>query len=466
MLFPTIEFFLFFTVVLILNWVLKKFPFLWRLFLVSISFFFYFLWDVKFLLVLICSIVANYIFGLLIFKNFYNSRKFFLLSSLSFNLFILSLFKYYDFFRVSLETLFSKVHLPFSLPVINVALPIGLSFYIFKILSFHFEILQGKIIRYPSFLDFSVFISFFPYLLSGPIVRASEFLPQLGDGGKKKIENFSKYLTFIIVGLIKKLIFASWLSLELVDDVFAVPENHSFLAIFLAVISYSLVIYFDFSSYSDLAIGFAGLLGFETPINFNYPYLASNLKEFWRRWHITLSNWARDYIYIPLGGNQKGNVRKYLNLFLVMLMIGFWHGANWNFILWGLFHGFGLIFTHFLNDRKIIIFSQRIIPAFLTFSFVSFGWILFGAKNLENGIGILKNLLFAQAIVEPIKLYLIFLILIGFLFLALERRIFGGLILIQEKIPSPILLPCLIFIFLLIYKLSPDTVPFFIYFKF
>jgi len=386
---------------------------------------------------------------------------------LFFNLFILAVFKYYDFFRTSFELLFAKLGLPFSFPVLNIILPVGLSFYVFRVLSFHFEILEYKVFPYPSLLEFSLFAAFFPYLLAGPIVRASDFFPQLNAKKKEKIENFYTNITLILIGIFKKIILSSWLSSELVDDVFAVPENHSFLTIFLSVISYSLIVYFDFSSYSDLAMGFAGLLGFKTPINFNYPYLASNLKDFWRRWHITLSSWAKDYIYIPLGGNQKGRLRKYFNLFLVMIFIGLWHGATFNFILWGIIHGLGLIFTHFLEDYRLFNFSKlKIFSTFLTFTFVSFAWIFFGSKEIENSLGILKGLIYPSSLIEPIKLYLIFLVIFGVLFMIFEKRIFESLIFLKNRLPSFLAISWVFLLFLLVYKLAPDTIPSFIYFNF
>jgi alginate O-acetyltransferase complex protein AlgI len=470
MLFPEFDFLYFFLFVLVFNWIFKKWKTLWQMFLLLVSYLFYYFFSKKFLLLLIFVTLVNYFLGFLIFQQVVEKRKrkkLFLLTAIFFNFFVLFIFKYYDFFRSSFEILFSKLKTPSFLPILNIVLPLGLSFYIFRILSFHFEILEQKIFPYPNLLEFSLFVAFFPYLLSGPIVRASEFLPQLREGLKDKIENFYTFITLIGIGLFKKLIISTWLSTELVDDVFSVPENHSFLAIFLSVISYALVIYCDFSGYSDLSIGFAGLLGFKTPINFNYPYLASNLKEFWRRWHITLSNFARDYIYIPLGGNRKGILRKYFNLLVAMIFIGLWHGPTLNFILWGTFQGLGLVFTHFLEDFTIFNFKKwKKFSTVLTFIFVSLTWIFFGTKNMENCIGVFKGLFLPQTLFEPIKLYLIFLILIGLFFIILEQKIFNALLFVENRLPSLIVIPFLFLIFVIIYKLTPDTIPPFIYFNF
>lgn len=274
------------------------------------------------------------------------------------------------------------------------------------------------------------------------------------------------------MGLFKKLVVSSYLILYLTDDVFAVPENHSSLIIFLAILGYSLVIYADFSGYSDMAIGFAGLMGFKSPLNFNFPYLTSNIRDFWRRWHITLSNWARDYIYIPLGGNRKGLSRKYLNLMSVMLLIGLWHGAAWHFIIWGGLHGLALIIYHSYRDFKKEI---RIWPKFkfkglfgklLTFSFVSFAWIFFRAENTTNALRLIKGLFNFGNVVEPFKLYILFLVLLGFLIVMFEKQIIEGFTKLQARLPFVLWLFVGIFAILLIFKLAPDIVPPFIYFKF
>jgi D-alanyl-lipoteichoic acid acyltransferase DltB (MBOAT superfamily) len=470
MLFPEFDFLYFFVLVLVFNWFLRSKKILWQLFLLFVSYLFYYFFVKNFLFLLIFVTLINYLLGFLIFEEavYKGKRKnvFFLLAVI-FNLFILFVFKYYDFFRSSFEFVFSKLGLPVFPFTLNLILPIGLSFYIFRIISFHFEILEYKIFPYPNLLEFSLFVSFFPYLLSGPLVRASEFFPQLKKKTNKTIENFYFYITLILIGIFKKLILSSWLISELVEDVFSVPENHSFLAILLSIFSYSLVIYFDFSSYSDLAVGFAGLLGFKTPLNFNYPYLALNLKDFWRKWHITLSNWARDYIYIPLGGNRKGRLRKYFNLFLVMLFIGLWHGATLNFILWGSIHAFGLIFTHFLEDYRLINFSGfKFFSSFFTFIFVSFAWVFFGTKSIENSFLVFKGLFSPSFFLEPIKLYLLFLFIFGLFFVFLEKKIFTGLIFLESRLPSFLTIFYLFLLFFLIYKLAPDTIPSFIYFSY
>ena len=481
MLFPTFEFFLFFALVLILNWFLKRWSLVWRLFLLLSSYYFYSTWDKNFLIILFGVSLFNFLSGWTIDKNFLGTRKLVFISSLIANLSILGLFKYYDFFRVSTETFLNKIGLPPSLPFLEIILPVGLSFYIFRTISYNIDVYLRKIQPTHSVLDFLIYVSFFPQLLSGPIARAGDFLLQLKDGGAKKIENLHENFTLIILGLFKKLVISSYLVANITDDVFAVPENYSSLIILLAVFAYSLVIYFDFSGYTDLAIGFAGLMGFRSPINFNTPYLSLNIQDFWRRWHITLSNWVRDYIYIPLGGNQKGLIRKYLNLMAAMILIGFWHGAATHFIVWGALHGTALVVFHCYVDRKKVNHSLGILikPAnkikditskflqwFVTFNFVSFAWIFFRSETTESAFNFIQALFASQKNIETFKIYILFVVVIGFLFFLFEKRITRALTIFQEKLPLILWFIFVILITIIVFKLGPETIPNFIYFSF
>ena len=468
MLFGSFDFFIFFTLVLIINWILKKWSILWRIFLLLVSYYFYSFFDLKFLSLLIIISFVNYflIKALTIDPKW---KKFYLSSSIIFNLIILGIFKYYDFFRVSFSYLFSRIGLPFTFPLLEIILPIGLSFYIFRAISYDVDVYLGKT-NSASILNLFLYLAFFPHLLSGPITRSDEFLLQLQRRGMNKIENPEENLTLILSGLFKKLFIATYLSLYITDDIFAVPENHSFLLILLAVFAYSLVIYFDFSGYSEMAVGFAGLLGLKIPRNFNAPYLSLNVREFWKKWHITLSSWVKDYIYIPLGGNRKGKIRKYLNLMIAMILIGFWHGANFHFIIWGILMGIGLVVYHFWHDfmhlKPKLTKTSKFISWFVTFNFISFSWIFFRAENMERAKSFLKTLFSFQKIFEPFKLYAFFLFLFGFLFIIFEKKIFRFFVSIQKKMPIFIWIPFILLIFLLIYKLKPDIIPGFIYFNF
>lgn len=478
MFFPTLEFFVFFTLILVLNWFFKKWPFIWRLFLLGASCFFYSLWDTRLLLILSPVILFNFLSAWLIYiyRDFFIEKRLLFILAIIFNLFTLGLFRYYDFFRESFEVLLLKSGFSINLPLLEIILPVGLSFYIFRAISYNADVYLKKIIPTFSILDFSIYLAFFPHLLSGPIMRANDFLIQLKNGGAKKIENLYENITLIFLGLFKKIVISSYLTLAITDDVFAVPENYSSFIIFLAILSYTLVIYFDFSGYSDMAIGFAGLLGFRTPINFNFPYLATSLRDFWRRWHITLSEWVRDYIYIPLGGAWKGKIREYFNLMTAMILIGLWHGPAGHFIIWGFLHGTGLVAAHFYLDRKKTHSLndnkkwqnkiKKFFGWFTTFTFVSFSWIFFRSDSLYNAFGLIKTLFNFQRLVEPFKIYILFLVLFGFLFFLFEKQIINRFVHFQQKLPFLIWLLILPFFAVLIFKLGPDLIPPFVYFKF
>lgn len=479
--FPTFEFLIFFAFVLILNWFLKRWSFVWRLFLLLSSYYFYSIWDYRFLLILFLVSLFNFFSGQAINKNFWGTRKLVFIFSIIGNLCVLGFFKYYDFFRVSTETFLTKIGLPPTLPFLEIVLPVGLSFYVFRTISYNIDVYLRKIYPTSSILDFFIYVAFFPQLLSGPIARANDFLIQLKDGGAKKIENLYENFTLIFLGLFKKLVISSYLVANITDDVFAVPENYSSAIILLAVFAYSLVIYFDFSGYSDLAIGFAGLLGFRSPINFNSPYLALNIQDFWRRWHITLSNWARDYIYFPLGGNRKGQIRKYFNLMVTMIIIGLWHGAAAHFILWGVIHGIALVIFHFYQDRrKVIFFSKATIEPFkklkeivskffwwfVTFNFISFTWIFFRSETIENTFKFIQVLFTSTKNIEAFQVYTLSMVIVGFLLFLFEKKIIQTLTLFQKKLPLILWFFFAILFIILIFKLSPDTMPTFIYFGF
>jgi len=471
MLFPTFDFLYFFVTVLILNWFLKKWPIVWRLFLLVASYYFYSVWDVRLLLILVCVSFFNFFTSWSISNKFLGLRRFHLVLSVIINIFILFLFKYYDFFRFSLGLMLHEIGLPISLPLLYIMVPIGMSFYIFRAISYNADVYSGKISSIPSPLDVLLYISFFPQILAGPIMRASDFITQLKDGGAKKIENLWECSSLIILGLFKKLVISSYLTIKITNDVFAVPENHSRYVLLLSILAYSLVIYFDFSSYSDMAIGFAGLLGFKSPINFDGPYLATNLKEFWRKWHMTLSFWFRDYVYIPLGGNKLGFFRKYFNLVIVMVLAGLWHGAALTFIVWGFLHGMGLVFTHAYHDLKgkpaeVAGYVKRIFSILATFVFVSSAWVFFASNDVGSAISYFWFIIKPERISESVSPYIIFLIILGCIFFIFEKNILRSFNSIQEKLPVPVALVFIILFILLTFELGPSTIPPFIYFRF
>lgn len=399
----------------------------------------------------------------------------FLALSIVVNFSVLGLFKYYEFFRSSFESLFFKIGLPISFPLLGIILPIGISFYILRAISYNADIYSGKVAEMPSFIDVLLYIAFFPQLLAGPISRAPEFLIQLKDGGSKKIEDLWESFSFIILGLFKKIVISSYLVVRITDDVFAVPQNHSRLVVLLALFAYAIVIYCDFSAYSDMSIGFAGLLGFKSPVNFNGPYLSHDIQDFWRRWHMTLSFWFRDYVYIPLGGNRNGPLGKYLNLVIVMTLAGLWHGASINFIIWGLLNGVGLVVVHIHHDyrkRKNLApvektsYVSKFFCWLATFLFITFNWIFFRSGTIGDAFTFIKTIFNPLKATEPIQFYVILVTLIGFLFCIFEKHIFDGLTLVQKKLPVFLTAIFIVFIIVLIFKIGPETIPSFIYFSF
>jgi len=419
--------------------------------------------------VLIGTSILNYIFGTIIFKvPGPKYKKLTFLAVIVINLSILGIFKYYNFFRTSFELMLRKVGILFSLPALEFILPIGLSFYIFKALSFDID-LYSKKIGLPNFTDFLIYLAFFPELLSGPISRPSKFIPQLNNKKYKITSKIYKNFILIFLGILKKILLAGYLSTA-IQDVLAVSKNYSSLTVLASIFIYSLVIYFDFSGYSDLAIGFSGLLGFHTPRNFNTPYLSSNIQEFWRRWHITLSSWIRDYIYIPLGGNRKGLLRKYFNLLVSMLLAGLWHGAGLHFIIWGVLHGIALVLFHFIKDRwpSFIEKTPKILMVPINFIFISFAWVFF-SQNTRNALEIIKNIFrfsTRNQITSVFPPIIVAIIVISFLFLFFENKITMLLNKVRKIVPFTLWAIFIALLISIIFMLGPKTIPPFIYFSF
>jgi D-alanyl-lipoteichoic acid acyltransferase DltB (MBOAT superfamily) len=472
MLFPTFTFFLFFAIILILNWTLKKRPLWWRIFLLLSSYIFYATINVRFVLLIFIVSLINFYSGLLIHRSDQETKRKILLGvTVGINILILGFFKYYGFFREGMQALLDKFGISSNFLLLNVILPVGLSFYILRAISYNVDIYRKKINPESSFLDLAIYIAFFPQLLAGPIMRPDEFLPQLKNGGAKTIENLQENFAFILSGLFKKIVIVSYLTVNIVDDVFAVPQNHSQLAVLLAIYAYAIVIYCDFSGYSDLAIGIAGLMGFKSPANFNAPYLAIDFRDFWRRWHITFSNWLRDYVYIPLGGNRKGEIRTYFNLVITMLISGLWHGTGLNFVFWGFLHGLGLIASRIrekfgVGFRGFLEKFEKTLSWFITFNAVCFFWIFFRAESVSGAFAVIKQLFNFRTGVEPVAVYTIFFIVLSFLIFALGKKIKELFIKIEEKLPLALQIIFISILIVIIVELGPDIIPPFIYFQF
>jgi alginate O-acetyltransferase complex protein AlgI len=351
------------------------------LYVTAFSLFFYYKSSGLYFLLLVFSTIVEYNFARWIADSPSMSRRNMLLTlSLLVNLGMLFYFKYTNFFLSGYQALTGQ-----PVPVLHVLLPVGISFYTFQTLSYTIDVYRGQIKPLRSIWDFAFFVSFFPQLVAGPIVRASDFIPQIPKKLFISREDMGRAVLLIAAGLFKKAIISDYISLNYVERIFDMPTRYSGIENLLGVYGYALQIYCDFSGYSDIAIGIALLLGYRLPPNFLSPYQSTSITEFWRRWHISLSSWLRDYLYIPLGGNRKGVVRQYINLFLTMLLGGLWHGASLTFVAWGALHGVALatdkLFQSVVKPRSS--WFTKLVGWFITFHFVCFCWIFFRAGTFE-----------------------------------------------------------------------------------
>ncbi len=448
----------------------------WKLFLLAASYFFYGCWDEKYLLLILFISVSTYVFSFLIVpgKKSFN-RKLFLTISLLICLVNLGFFKYYDFFREPFNNfLFAGSE---GLPLLDIVLPVGISFFTFQAISYLIDVYRGEVTPesgHIGLLNYLVYIAFFPQLVAGPIVRAKVFLPQFKPGYIKAIPNMNLAVFLIMGGLFKKLILSTYLQTELVEGVMQNPLEHSSLEVLMAIYGYSVQIYCDFSGYSDIAIGTALLLGFRFPDNFNNPYRAVNIQDFWRRWHITLSTWLRDYLYIPLGGNRNGIIAMYGNLMITMLIGGLWHGASLSFVFWGGLHGLALVLNKIwqaLKERFNLGSKKnrwtRFLAIFTTFHFVTFLWVPFyhhdidKVKEVFNALA--NNLLEAPT---DINLFIIIAIILGIAIHFIGDIIEDLYLSMQKFVPYMVQVPINAAILITIVKIGPKTVPPFIYFQF
>ncbi len=351
MVFPTIEFAAFFVVVLLASWLLMPTPKYWKPFIFAASLAFYAAADWRWVFLLLASIVGNQAAATAISRmSAGRARKAVLIGAVAGNLLLLGVFKYLGFFVDSVTGLMSAFGLQGEQQVLELALPVGISFFTFQAISYVVDVYRAKApLAKP--IDTAVYLSFFPHLVAGPIVRATEFIPQLATPRSPRNIPAAPALFLIAGGLIKKVVLADFLAVNLVDPVFGSPQAFGAVDTATAILGYAAQIYCDFSGYTDIAIGLAMLLGFWFPQNFDQPYRALSLQEFWHRWHMTLSRWLRDYLYIPLGGSKKGPRRTYINLMLTMILGGLWHGAAWTFVIWGTMHGSGLAFERWVRER-------------------------------------------------------------------------------------------------------------------
>ncbi len=400
MLFNTVPYAVFLGTVFVVSWLLAPTRRLRVLFLLGASYYFYARWNYRFLPLIFGSSSVDWLLGNAIFRaKDPRRRRAWLIVTVVLNLGLLGFFKYYDFGVDSMRALLGSAGIRVPDLALQLTLPIGISFFTFESMSYVIDVYRGEIEPHPSYLEYLTFVAFFPHLVAGPIVRPRDLLPQLAAPPRYSAELGAEGLFLIATGLLKKIAIGDYLALNLVDRVFDAPLNYSSLECYLGVLGYALQIYCDFSGYTDIAIGSALLLGVRFPKNFDAPYTAHNIVDFWRRWHISLSTWLRDYLYISLGGNRRGRARTYVNLFLTMLLGGLWHGANWTFVAWGALHGVALAGTRaygaWFPPRPSAEPSspwRRALGVFLTFHLVCVGWVLFRSDSFQKASLVFKRL--------------------------------------------------------------------------
>lgn len=379
--------FLFFPITLVLYFLISKCnTSAAKSWLVLTSLYFYGYFNLNYLWIIISSILVNYSIGYAFHINsLTNYKKVFLILGVLFNLGIIGYFKYYDFFIENINTLFSTSH-----SIKNLLLPLGISFFTFQQLSFVIDSYNGKNLKY-DFLSYCLFVTFFPQLIAGPIVLPKEMLPQFEDQTNKKVNwlNINKGFYIFVIGLSKKILIADNVA-PFANTGFELFNSLSLIEGWITSLSYTVQIYFDFSGYCDMAIGIALMFNIVLPVNFNSPYRALNIQDFWKRWHITLSRFLTHYLYFPLGGNRCGNIKTFRNLIIIFLVSGLWHGASWTFIIWGALHGIFILLHRMWKHSGGTM--NKYIAWFLTFNLVNILWIFFRAENLNSAISILKSM--------------------------------------------------------------------------
>ena len=421
MLFPTFSFGLFFLVIYAVVWALNGSNEWRKIALLLASWFFYGAWDGRFVALLIVSATVNWALARAIARDDRESvARALIVVGVIFNLGILGYFKYAGFFLGRMAALLAYVGMSRDVPLMQVVLPVGVSFFTFQAISYLVDVHKRRVAA-AGLLDVALLMSFFPHLVAGPIVRASDLLPQFRASPRLTRGTTTAALLLIVWGLFKKTVIASELATALVDPTFFDPASRSSFDLLIGAYGYAVQIYCDFSAYSDMAIGIAALLGYEFPRNFDQPYRAATLQEFWRRWHISLSSWLRDYLYIPLGGGRGSTAFACRNIMLTMLLGGLWHGASYNFLIWGGWHGAVQSFERVWRERRPA--WWRPLPAWaaviVTFHVVLLGWIFFRAPTLGEALAYLGGLCttdWRNTLVTPASLVLVVLgIAINFL---------------------------------------------------
>jgi alginate O-acetyltransferase complex protein AlgI len=464
MLFNSLQFLIFLPIVVMVSFSISSLHYR-KIFLLAASYYFYAVWSVPFVSLLIASSAFGYGSSLLIERSAdRTTRRLILTTNLLVNLGILFFFKYADFLSLSIGGMAGFA----PWPVLDLILPLGISFYTFQSMSYTIDVYRGTCRAEKNPIDVALYVAFFPQLVAGPIMRATDFLPQLARPTTIDFERITGGVLLVCVGLTKKVFLADPLG-DFVDEVYGAYASYGWSALVIATYAFALQIYFDFSAYTDIAIGSAAILGFRLVENFRAPYLAASIREFWRRWHISLSTWLRDYLYISLGGSRHGEIRTYAALMGTMLLGGLWHGAAWTFVVWGGLHGLYLAVERITGraavDGRDMAPLERIVKTAITFNLVSLAWIFFRAESFDQAFGIIERIatLSDGRTVSAFPL----VVLAGLLAWQLMRERIDGLgipMLLDSVIPARwavyAMLP------LLIVAIGGATNPQFIYFQF
>jgi alginate O-acetyltransferase complex protein AlgI len=435
MLFPSIEFAIFLSVVLVVAWGLHALGHenlrKWFLLLASLSFYAFWNWEFALLLVAVSSVA--YAVGMVTRTSSDPSRRrAAVIVGVAGALGLLGYFKYYNFAVLSAGNLGLWQVLGTQPPFSEAIIPIAISFFTFHAISYMVDTYAGRMVPTRSLRDVMLYISFFPHLVAGPIVRAANFIPQIETGPKQTARPYADAMALIVGGLFKKVVFANYLSVMIADPVFTAPSQYGGGDILLAVVAYAFQIYFDFSAYTDIAIGVAALLGYRFPENFNQPYRSLSPREFWTRWHISLSTWLRDYLYIPLGGNRRGLIRTVINLMITMVLGGLWHGANLTFVIWGTLHGLALVANHLwrmvpLGESVKRSWLYRAVCLVLMIAFILATWVFFRSPDLRTVSDVFSGIGSRLAMPTLLTPFLGAILVIGILMQFLPTGLRGGL---------------------------------------
>ncbi|HYF69910.1 MAG TPA: MBOAT family protein [Ohtaekwangia sp.] len=440
------------------------------IFVTLFSLYFYYKSSGLYFVLLLSATVVDYtLAGLIFLTKDKLKRKLMLIASLSINLGVLAYFKYTNFLFDTAYGLTGGSYEP-----MDIFLPVGISFFTFQSLSYTIDVYRGNLKPVNNILDYAFYLSFFPQLVAGPIVRAADFLPQIHKPTFVSKEMLGRGVFLIFTGLFKKAVISDYISINFVDRVFDAPLLYTGFENLVAMYGYALQIYCDFSGYSDMAIGIALLLGFHFNINFNSPYQSLNISEFWRRWHISLSSWLRDYLYISLGGNRKGKVRTYINLMITMLLGGLWHGASWKFVIWGGLHGLALAVHKAIAPFTSVAFRGKVWDIFsvlLTFHFVCFCWLFFRAPSI-HAVGEMLNQVFSNfqgsVFTEFISGYtwVCILLLLGYVLHFVPNKIQDETERAVKRMPLIFKALCIVLVIVLVIQTKSADVQPFIYFQF